>query len=190
SSDLPPTPPAPPPPAPAPTAGELLGSIRDIELAPIPPPAPRQSPLAAPVVKAATTGKAEPAGFWLRVVASILDSLPFGLLAAIQVGLAIFVSPKLAGLVSLVLIAYGLVVALVLPALKGTTPGKRLMKLAIVSETTGPGEGLGWKTAALRLVGHLACSVTFGLGYLLVAFSARKQGLHDLIAKTNVVRQR
>ena len=186
----PPTPPAPPPPAPAPTAGELLGSIRDIELAPIPPPAPRQSPLAAPVVKAATTGKAEPAGFWLRVVASILDSLPFGLLAAIQVGLAIFVSPKLAGLVSLVLIAYGLVVALVLPALKGTTPGKRLMKLAIVSETTGPGEGLGWKTAALRLVGHLACSVTFGLGYLLVAFSARKQGLHDLIAKTNVVRQR
>ncbi len=126
----------------------------------------------------------------MRVVASILDSIPFGLLAAIQVGLAIFVSPKLAGLVSLVLIAYGVVVALVLPALKGTTPGKKLMKLAIVSETTGPGEGLGWKTAALRLVGYLVCSVTFGLGYLLVAFSARKQGLHDLIAKTNVVRQR
>ncbi len=183
-----------PPPSPAaessPKSNELLSSIRDIDLAPVPPPAPRTAPLAAPVAKAATTGKAEPAGFWLRVVASLLDSIPFGLLAAIQVGLAIFVSPKLAGLVSLVLVAYGLVVMLVLPALKGTTPGKKLMKLAIVSETTGPGEGLGWKTAALRLVGYLVCSVTFGLGYLLVAFSARKQGLHDLIAKTNVVRKR
>ncbi len=168
----------------------MLSSIRDIDLAPVPPPVPRPNPVATPVAKAATTGKVEPAGFWLRVAASLLDSIPFLLLAATQFAVAFFVSPRLAGLVSLVQIAYGLLVVLVLPALKGTTPGKRLMKLAIVSETTGPGEGLGWKTAALRLVGYLVCSVTFGLGYLLVAFSAHKQGLHDLIAKTNVVRKR
>ena len=174
----------------APAGGELLSSIRDIDLAPVPPPVPRPNPVATPVAKAATTGKVEPAGFWLRVAASLLDSIPFLLLAATQFAVAFFVSPRLAGLVSLVQIAYGLLVVLVLPALKGTTPGKRLMKLAIVSETTGPGEGLGWKTAALRLVGYLVCSVTFGLGYLLVAFSAHKQGLHDLIAKTNVVRKR
>ena len=177
-------------PAAGPSGGELLSSISDIELAPVPPPAPRPSPLAAPVAKAGTPGKFEPAGFWLRAVASLLDSIPFGLLAAIQVGLAIYVSPKLAGMVSLVLVAYGLLVILVLPALMGTTPGKKLMKLAIVSETTVPGQGLGWKTAALRLVGYLVCSITFGLGYLLVAFSARKQGLHDLIARTNVMRRR
>ena len=174
----------------APAGGELLSSIRDIDLAPVPPPVPRPNPVATPVAKAATTGKVEPAGFWLRVAASLLDSIPFLLLAATQFAVAFFVSPRLAGLVSLVQIAYGLLVVLVLPALKGTTPGKRLMKLAIVSETTGPGEGLGWTTAALRLVGYLVCSVTFGLGYLLVAFSAHKQGLHDLIAKTNVVRKR
>ena len=174
----------------APAGGELLSSIRDIDLAPVPPPVSRPNPVATPVAKAATTGKVEPAGFWLRVAASLLDSIPFLLLAATQFAVAFFVSPRLAGLVSLVQIAYGLLVVLVLPALKGTTPGKRLMKLAIVSETTGPGEGLGWKTAALRLVGYLVCSVTFGLGYLLVAFSAHKQGLHDLIAKTNVVRKR
>jgi uncharacterized RDD family membrane protein YckC len=63
------------------------------------------------------------------------------------------------------------------------------MKLAIVSESTVPGQGLGWATAGLRLVGYLVCGVTLGLGYLLVAFSAHKQGLHDLIAKTNVVRK-
>jgi pSer/pThr/pTyr-binding forkhead associated (FHA) protein/uncharacterized RDD family membrane protein YckC len=174
----------------APAGGELLSSIRDIDLAPVPPPVPRPSPVATPVAKAATTGKVEPAGFWLRVAASLLDSIPFGILAGAQVGVALFISPFFGKLIFATLVAYGLVVMLVLPALWGTTPGKKLMKLAIVSETTGPGEGLGWKTAALRLVGYLVCSVTFGLGYLLVAFSAHKQGLHDLIAKTNVVRKR
>ena len=171
--------------------GELLSSIRDIDLAPVPPPVPRPAVVAAPAVRAATSsGKIEPAGFWLRVAASLLDSIPFLLLAATQFLVAFYVSPSLGAMVGLVQVAYGLLVVLVLPALKGTTPGKRLMKLWIVSETTVPGMGLGWGTAALRLVGYLACSVTFGLGYLLVAFSAHKQGLHDLIAKTNVVRKR
>lgn len=171
--------------------GELLSSIRDIDLAPVPPPVPRPAVVAAPAVRAATSGgKIEPAGFWLRVAASLLDGIPFLLLAATQFLVAFYVSPSLGAMVGLVQVAYALVVVLVLPALKGTTPGKRLMKLWIVSETTVPGMGLGWGTAALRLVGYLACSVTFGLGYLLVAFSARKQGLHDLIAKTNVVRKR
>ena len=186
------TPSAPAAPAAEPEAkdGELLSSIRDIDLAPVPPPLPRPAVVAAPVAKVVVPGKIEPAGFWLRVAASLLDSIPFLLLTATQFAVAFFVSPKLAGMISLVQVAYGLVVILVLPALKGTTPGKRVMKLWIVSESTVPGMGLGWGTAALRLVGYLACSVTFGLGYLLVAFSARKQGLHDLIAKTNVVRKR
>ncbi len=166
---------------PARTSGEMLSSLRDIDLAPLPPAVPR---------KAAVNEKVEPAGFWLRAAAALLDSVPFFLLAVVQMAVVFFISPQLAILVSLLLVAYGLIVVLVLPALKGTTPGKKLMKLAIVSETTAPGEGLGWGTAALRLVGYLVCSLTFGLGYLLVAFSARKQGLHDLIAKTNVVRKR
>ncbi len=172
-----------PPAEPAPKSGELLSSIRDIDLAPVPPPLPQQR-------KVTVIDKAEPAGFWLRVAAALLDSIPFLLLAAIQIAVAFFISPRLSVLVSLLEVAYGLLVMLVLPALKGITPGKKLMKLAIVSETTVAGQGLGWGTAALRLVGYLVCSLTFGLGYLLVAFSARKQGLHDLIAKTNVVRKR
>jgi pSer/pThr/pTyr-binding forkhead associated (FHA) protein/uncharacterized RDD family membrane protein YckC len=184
-------PPAPPVvSAPAPTAGELLSSISDIELAPVPPPAPRHSPVAPPVAKATMPGKVEPAGFWLRVVAYVLDYIPVALLGIAYWVLAVFVSPSWATKLSFVLPIYGLLVVLVLPALKGTTPGKKILRLAIVSDTTGPGEGLGWTTATLRLLGHFVCGLTFGLGYLLVAFSARKQGLHDLIAKTNVVRTR
>ncbi|MEO8195516.1 MAG: FHA domain-containing protein [Thermoanaerobaculia bacterium] len=197
-SRIPPAPPAPPAlgavsPAPAATAekgGELLSSIRDIDLAPVPPPVPRPAAVVAPVAKVGTSGKIEPAGFWLRVAATLLDSIPFLVLAGIQFLVALYVSPNLASMITLLTVAYGLALVLVLPALWGTTPGKRLLKLWIVSESTAPGMGLGWGTAALRWVGYLVCSVTFGLGYLLVAFSARKQGLHDLIAKTNVVRKR
>lgn len=184
-------PPAPPPlAAPEAKGGELLSSIRDIDLAPVPPPMPRPAVVAAPAAKAVVPGKIEPAGFWLRVAASLIESVPFLLLAGAQFMVAFYVSPSLATMIGLAQMAYGLLVVLVLPALWGTTPGKRLMKLWIVSESTAPGMGLGWGTAALRFVGYLACSATFGLGYLLVAFSARKQGLHDLIAKTNVVRRR
>lgn len=161
---------------------EMLSSIRDIDLAPVPPPVPQR--------KVTVIDKAEPAGFWLRVVAALLDSIPLALLGAIPIFVQIFLSPSIGSLLLVLAPAYALLVFLVLPATWGTTPGKRLMKLAIVSESTVPGQGLGWGTAALRLVGYLVCSLTFGLGYLLVAFSARKQGLHDLIAKTNVVRKR
>ena len=103
---------------PAPAGGELLSSIRDIDLAPVPPPIPRPAVVAPPAARAATSsGKIEPAGFWLRAAASLLDSVPFLLLAVTQFVVAFYVSPSLAGLVTLVQVAYGLLVILVLPAL-------------------------------------------------------------------------
>lgn len=161
--------------------GDVLSSIQDIDLAPMPPPMARKAP---------ALDKHQPAGFWIRVAAALLDSIPFLLLVVISLAITFFVSPQLALLVSLLQFAYGLLLTLVLPALKGTTPGKKILKLAIVSAQTAPGQGLGWNSALLRFVGHIVCSLTFGLGYLLVAFTAEKQGLHDLIAKTHVVRRK
>jgi uncharacterized RDD family membrane protein YckC len=169
--------------APAPVAGkksELLPSIREIDAVPVPPPAPRK----APVVESAA-----PAGFWIRVAAALLDSIPVVLLAIAGVALAFLVSPNAGLPLTLLQLGYGIWIALAMPALKGTTPAKKLLKLAIVSDSTAPGQGLGWGTAFLRLAGHVVCSLTFGLGYLLVAFTAQKQGLHDMIAKTRVVRR-
>jgi uncharacterized RDD family membrane protein YckC len=39
------------------------------------------------------------------------------------------------------------------------------------------------------LLGRLIVAATFSLGYLLVAFTDRKRGLHDFIAGTLVVRR-
>ena len=179
---------APPPPSPAggakvagPAArNELLPSIQEIDLAPIPPP----------VVRKASVAQAVSAGFWIRVAAYLLDMVPVFVLSLLGVALAAFVDPSLSLVTSLLVFAYGIFLVVVSPALKGTTPGKKLLRLAIVADNTVPGQGLGWSGALLRLVGHLVCSMTFGLGYLLVAFTAQKQGLHDLIAKTRVVRTR
>lgn len=185
-----PSPPPMPPPMPGAKAekaaepakkGEILGSIQEIELAPMPPPLPRKAPAVA------ATGLA---GFWIRVAATLLDMVPLLLLSLIGFALAFFVWPEAMLLFAILQFAYAIYLVLVMPALQGTTPGKKMLKLAIVSETTSPGQGLGWSTAFLRLVGHLVCSLTFSLGYLLVAFTAQKQGLHDLIAKTRVVRRR
>ena len=177
----PPVPSAPPPIAAEPRkAGELLPSIQAIESTPVPPP---------PVRKPAVAEKSAPAGFWIRVAAALLDSIPMLVLAGISVALTFFVSQTLGMLVSLLQFAYGALIAVVMPALKGETPGKKILKLRIVTDPPGAGPGLGWGPALLRLVGHFVCSLTFGLGYLLVAFTAQKQGLHDLIAKTRVVRR-
>ena len=181
---------APPPPLAAPAAppaavepkksGELLPSIQAIEATPVPPP---------PVRKPVVAEKSAPAGFWIRVAAALLDSIPALVLAGLSIALTFFVSSTLGMLASLLQFAYGALIAVVMPALKGETPGKKVLKLRIVTDPPGAGPGLGWGPALLRLVGHLVCGLTFGLGYLLVAFTAQKQGLHDLIAKTRVVRR-
>jgi pSer/pThr/pTyr-binding forkhead associated (FHA) protein/uncharacterized RDD family membrane protein YckC len=184
-----PPPPTAPPPKTAPAKpAEVLSSIGDLDAMPLPPASQRPTQVAAR--PAASPGTWAPAGFWIRVAASLLDAIPVLLLAAVGFALAFYVMPELGLLFSLVQLAYGLALVVVFPALKGTTPGKKLLKLAIVSETTTPGQGLGWGTALLRFVGHMVCSLTFSLGYLLVAFTAQKQGLHDLIAKTHVVRKK
>ncbi len=66
----------------------------------------------------------------------------------------------------------------------GQTPGMVLFGLRVL-RTDGRSLRLG--TALRRLLGYVACLFTFGLGFLAVAFSARRQGLHDRIAGTVVV---
>jgi uncharacterized RDD family membrane protein YckC len=77
-----------------------------------------------------------------------------------------------------------------MPATRGDTIGKKMLGLAIVTDQTRPGQGLGWGKAFLRLLGHFVSGLVFSIGYLLVAFTSRKQGLHDMIAGTYVVRTR
>ncbi len=67
----------------------------------------------------------------------------------------------------------------------GQTPGKMLVKLRVIQPS---GEPIGFGTAFLRWVGYIISSAVFLIGFLWVAFDRRKQGWHDKIAGTVVVR--
>jgi len=69
----------------------------------------------------------------------------------------------------------------------GQTLGKRLLGLRVIRIS---GEKMTLGIAFLRWVGSLVSGIFFFLGFLWIAFDGRKQGWHDKIAATLVVRVR
>lgn len=67
-----------------------------------------------------------------------------------------------------------------------TTPGKMAIHATIVDARTGAKPTAA--QFALRYLGYYASLLPLGLGFLWIAFDARKQGWHDKLARTVVVR--
>jgi uncharacterized RDD family membrane protein YckC len=69
---------------------------------------------------------------------------------------------------------------------KSATPGKMLFKLRIVDAKTGGKPSTGQCIG--RYFAYYASIIPFMLGFIWVAFDKRKQGWHDKLANTLVVR--
>lgn len=136
----------------------------------------------------------EYAGFWVRVGAALIDTLltlciTLPPLVAIY-GWAYFdsegvVAGPVDALISWILPA----VAVVLFWLKKqATPGKMAVSARVVDATTGgtmsPGQSVG------RYLAYVVSMLPLGLGLLWVAWDAKKQGWHDKLAGTVVVRSK
>jgi uncharacterized RDD family membrane protein YckC len=67
----------------------------------------------------------------------------------------------------------------------GQTFGKMALKIRVVNEDGTP---LDYRKAFLRWLGYFLCDLTFYIGYVWAAFDHRKQGLHDKVCRTLVVR--
>jgi uncharacterized RDD family membrane protein YckC len=100
--------------------------------------------------------------------------------------------PRLAGLlidvVLLAIVSWGIanvVYFIGLWAWRGQTLGQLVMNIRVVRTD---GSHVDLRTAVLRFLGYIVCFLTLGIGFLIAAFDARKQGLHDRIAETYVVR--
>jgi len=148
--------------------------------------------------------KEAPAGFWIRLVAYLIDALLMGLPLMIAGGISAIlnfergavvdstgVSPATAGVAAAGLILTSLffiIYPLYFWTARGATPGKSLLGLNLV-RTSGDST-IGIRCALLRLVGYFINGITFGIGFLLIAFSEDKRGLHDRLAATRVVRRR
>jgi uncharacterized RDD family membrane protein YckC len=146
-----------------------------------------EAPVDAPAAPAAAA-EMQPAGFWLRVVALIVDyGMLLILLAAMTMG-AVSVGGE-----ELALPAYWLWVLatfLYWPVLESTawrgTVGKRLLGV-VVGDIDGG--GLNFVRSLLRNLAKIISSIPFGIGFLMAAFTSRKQALHDLITKAVVMRK-
>lgn len=129
----------------------------------------------------------EKAGFFPRLVAYIIDAV---ILVVIYVVLGLVFGLVLGAdtgslLGSLVGAIVGIVYIVYFWTTTGQTPGKKMMGLKVV---TMDGGMLTTGGAITRLVGYAISSAVFELGFLWILFDKDKQGWHDKIAKTYVVK--
>ena len=121
------------------------------------------------------------AGFWIRFVAWLIDAIILTI-PNIIIGLVVESPGSI-----LLQFAIGIVYTIGFWTAEGATPGKMAMGLRI---TTVQGEPVDFGKAVLRYIGYFVSGITLGIGYLMIAFTREKRGLHDLIAGTVVIKTR
>ena len=154
----------------------------------------------------------EYAGFWIRLAASLIDFLL--LLAGLYVLYCVIsqsffwifpgidevidnfgdiargapVSPGFFWLLVamlLIFLADSTVYFVVCWATTGQTVGKLCMSIKIIRTDSSP---LDLRNSFIRFLASLLCMAVLGIGFIIIAFDSRKQGLHDRIADTYVVK--
>jgi len=68
---------------------------------------------------------------------------------------------------------------------RGQTPGKMLLNIKLVQMDAS---NLTISVALLRYLGYIVSGAVFFIGFIWIAFDSRKQGFHDKMAETYVVK--
>ncbi len=142
-------------------------------------------------------------GFWWRVLAYIIDtilmqvawsvlSVLFGFGLSVNMYMADAQDPEamvpaLLGMGLSTLVVQWLYFALMESSKFQGTVGKLAIGLVV---TDLDGRRISFGRASGRFFGKILSSIIFCIGYIMVAFTGRKQGLHDMIAGTLVYRTR
>lgn len=121
------------------------------------------------------------AGFWIRVAASLVDAIITGTIYSLLRKIPFLPFP-IDNFNFLIPALYDI---LLWVNWDGQTVGKSLFGLKIVREDK---EKIDYKTAVIRYLGAVLASIPLCLGFLWVVWDKKKQGWHDKIAKTLVVK--
>ena len=132
-------------------------------------------------------------GFWPRVGASLIDTIlmiavTFPLLGYIYGEAyfapgAAFISGRADFLISYVVPAIAIITFW---SVKQATPGKMVIRAKIVDEETGRTPSTGQCIG--RYISYFLSTIVLCLGFIWIAFDSKKQGWHDKLAGTVVVR--
>ena len=137
----------------------------------------------------------EYAGFWIRVGAALIDTL---LVVAVILPLLVWIygwsyfgdeTGFIAGPADFLISWVAPAIAVIAFWLyRQATPGKMMLSLRVVDATTGNTLSVGQSIG--RYLGYYVSTIPLLIGLIWVAFDSRKQGWHDKLAGTVVIRSK
>ena len=137
------------------------------------------------------SGQYQYAGFWIRLAAVIIDTIilmiiftPIGFLFASEADMQ---NSFAWTTTDWIMQAIGIIFIVFCWVKFAGTPGKRLLKLKVLDEATGNNLSIG--QAILRYIGYIPSTLVLFLGYFWIIWDGKKQGWHDKIAKSVVVKE-
>ena len=123
-----------------------------------------------------------PAGFWIRFVAAIVDSIILGVVYFVimfaMIAIDMFALATILGFIW----ALGYHIYFPSSDMMGT-PGKAICGLKITDES---GNKISVGKAILRYIGYIISGLVLYIGFIIVGFTENKRGLHDMVASTRV----
>ncbi|HRK82777.1 MAG TPA: RDD family protein [Saprospiraceae bacterium] len=143
----------------------------------------------------------EYAGFWIRVAAYLIDSIVIQVATSILMFIfmgSLFLNPesmenpdqvlgRVLPLYVILIVGSWLYYALMESSAQQGTLGKMAVGIKV---TDMDGARISFGNATGRFFGKMISGLILGVGYLMVAFTDKKQGLHDMMAGTLVVQKR
>ncbi len=125
-------------------------------------------------------------GFWARFAALIIDNAILTIVAVALIAVASLVDEALAALASVIYFIGALLYWPIMEcSARQATFGKQVLGLQV---TDAAGLRLSFLRSLGRNVAKIISAIPFYIGFLLAAFTSRKQALHDIIASCVVVR--
>ena len=134
------------------------------------------------------------AGFWKRFFAFVIDSFLLSLLTFFILFVLGFViggilaSPEAMMQMNAYILPVNIIIVWLYFALqesseKQATFGKRLLGIYVTDSSAEP---IGFTQATIRYFGKYLSSIMM-IGFIMIAFTTKKQGLHDMLADTLVL---
>jgi uncharacterized RDD family membrane protein YckC len=149
---------------------------------------------------APVTSKWHYGGFWIRVVARLIDGLVLGIAQACiallffgtfgaQFFPGVTRSASIGPLLAFQFFSYAIAILYDVLFLRyqGATLGKMALGLRVVRSD---GESLGWGVAIGRYFMYIVSGIILLIGYIMAGFDNEKRALHDRVCDTRVIYKR